>query len=47
MAKHTIAVLGAGNVGGALAPVWSAAGHNIILACPTRKAKNLARRFQK
>jgi NADPH-dependent F420 reductase len=34
MAKHTIAVLGAGNVGGALARVWSAAGHDVTFGLP-------------
>lgn len=34
MAKLSIAVLGAGNVGGALARVWSAAGHNVKFGLP-------------
>lgn len=34
MAKHSIAILGAGNVGGALARVWSAAGHSVTFGLP-------------
>ena len=34
MAKLSIAVLGAGNVGGALARVWSTAGHNVKFGLP-------------
>ncbi|MGA9884525.1 MAG: NADPH-dependent F420 reductase [Candidatus Acidiferrales bacterium] len=34
MAKHTIAVLGAGNVGGALARLWAVAGHDVTLGLP-------------
>ncbi len=34
MARLSIAVLGAGNVGGALARVWSAAGHNVTFGLP-------------
>ncbi len=34
MAKLSIAVLGAGNVGAALARVWAAAGHNVTFGLP-------------
>ncbi|MGH9717120.1 MAG: NADPH-dependent F420 reductase [Candidatus Acidiferrales bacterium] len=34
MAKFSIAVLGAGNVGSALARVWSAAGHTVTFGLP-------------
>lgn len=34
MAKHTIAVLGAGNVGGALARLWASAGHDVTFGLP-------------
>ncbi len=34
MAKLSIAVLGAGNVGGALAHVWSVAGHSVTFGLP-------------
>jgi predicted dinucleotide-binding enzyme len=35
MARYSIAVLGAGNVGGALARVWSAAGHDVTFGLPS------------
>jgi NADPH-dependent F420 reductase len=34
MAKYSIAVLGAGNVGGALARVWAGAGHEVTFGLP-------------
>jgi predicted dinucleotide-binding enzyme len=34
MGKHSIAVLGAGNVGGGLARVWVAAGHDVTFGLP-------------
>lgn len=34
MAKHSIAVLGAGNVGSALARLWAAAGHDVAFGLP-------------
>jgi predicted dinucleotide-binding enzyme len=34
MGKYSIAILGAGNVGGALARVWAAAGHDITFGLP-------------
>jgi predicted dinucleotide-binding enzyme len=39
MAKLSIAVLGAGNVGGALARVWSAADHNVTLGLPNPQSE--------
>ena len=34
MAKYSIAILGAGNVGGGLARVWAAAGHDVTFGLP-------------
>lgn len=39
MAKLSIAVLGAGNVGGALARVWTAAGHNVTFGLPDAQSE--------
>lgn len=39
MPKYSIAVLGAGNVGGALARVWSAAGYNVTFGLPNPQSE--------
>jgi len=39
MAKLSIAVLGAGNVGSALARLWSAAGHNVTFGLPNPQSE--------
>lgn len=40
MARYSIAVLGAGNVGGTLARVWSAAGHDVTFGLPNPQSDN-------
>ena len=39
MAKYSIAVLGAGNVGASLARVWAAAGHDVTLGLPNPQSE--------
>jgi|SRR5215469_2596319 len=39
MAKYSIAVLGAGNVGASLAGVWSAAGHDVSFGLPNPQSQ--------
>lgn len=39
MTKRSIAILGAGNVGGALARVWSAAGHEVTFGLPAPQSE--------
>ncbi len=41
--KHTIAVLGAGNIGGTLGPKWIAAGHQVVFGVNDPNGKNAQR----
>ena len=47
MAKHSIAVLGAGNVGGALSRVWAAAGHTVVFGLPDPQSEKARSAVQK
>lgn len=39
MSKYSIAVLGAGNVGGALARIWASAGHTVTFGLPDSQSE--------